>query len=222
MRSCCDRLLLLLDLDVRLVNTSARMQLSRMEAYLKRLPDGLDSYPTVLQQAAVFETFIQGAGIHHYRDQLPEELARWVVDPPPAGSWVPEVKATATYLACADLCFASDDAYVQFAYRANRKLITGPLYLILFHLLGPRRICTGAAARWEQMHRGSTLSQVEVTNSTFHLSLQTPEHHVPPLIARCYGTAIQAALEVAGGDSVFVSTAMPTPSVVELTGSWVP
>jgi hypothetical protein len=193
-----------------------------MEAYLKQLPAGLDSYPDVLQQGSVFETFIRSSGIHHYADRLPAELARWVADPPPASSWVPEVKVTAAYLACADLCFGSDEAYVLFAHRANRKLLTGPLYLILFHLLGPRRICTGAAARWAQMHRGSTLSLAEVTSCTFRMTLETPEHHVPPLIARCYATAIQAALEVAGGDSVFVCASTLTPSIVEVTGSWVP
>lgn len=199
---------------------SSSLRLTRLHEYLAVLPNGLESYPMVRQRASVFRAFIEGTGVRHYVDELPTELAQWVLDPPPQTTWLPEVKATAAYLACADLCFASDRAYEQFAHRANKQLLGGPMYSILFYLLSPQRICAGATGRWATMHQGSTLTLLSSTADSCRMVLETPPHHTPPLIARCYATALQAALEIGGAVNVRFECTTLDASNLQFDGVW--
>lgn len=192
-----------------------------MHEYLEQMPEGLRSYPDAVQKASVFSVFLDGVPTAPLLQLLPPELAHLVRRPPPATSWLSEVKATAIYLACAGLCFESESAYVDFAFQANRSLLDGPLYSMLFRAMGPRRIANNAAHRWATHHRGGlvlTLKDFHDRGSTFWL--ETPPNMVPDLIAQCYGTSARAAFEVAGAKEVVVDVQSRSAQCIELRCSW--
>ena len=196
--------------------------LSRMRQYLEAMPDGLSSLPEVQQKATVVASFVQGTRIERHLDVLPPELARHVRGPLTPTAWLPEVQVHALYLAISELCFESERAWLDFAYQANLRLLSGPLYAILFRMLGPRRIATGVASRWGQLHRGTSLSLVSFEGSTATVGLEVPPHHLPTLMAQGYATAIRAAFEVAGCQRVKVDCVERSSQRVEFVATWAP
>jgi tRNA A-37 threonylcarbamoyl transferase component Bud32 len=194
--------------------------LTTMERWLATLPAGLDSYPEATQKGSVCAAFLEGVDLRPLEGRLPAPLAELLKYRPTAASWVSEVKATALYLACAEACFPGEAAYVDFARRTNRRLLGGPLYGMLFRALGTRRVLEGAASRWEHLHRGSRLEVVEHVEHRARVRLETPPNLVPPLIASCYGTVLQAVIEVSGAKAVDIAVRVESPTHHVFEGSW--
>ncbi|MEW5847403.1 MAG: hypothetical protein AB2A00_01270 [Myxococcota bacterium] len=196
------------------------MTLKSVEQFLRDLPRGMDSYPQCEQKGAVLRTFMAEKPLDAYVDQVPAEVARLVREPPPVSSWVPEVHATALYLAMMDLCFSGEQEFVDFAHATNRKLLDGPIYWAVFRLVGAERVVTGAASRWGQMHKGTTLTARMDGSRSSTLVLEFPVGLVPPVLARCYMTGMAAAVEVAGGKDVKMSLGSQAPTSITMVGSW--
>lgn len=191
-----------------------------LNAYLASLPQGLDTSPEVQQKGSVVQSFLEGVQIHPHLSILPAAVAEMVKRPPPPSAWISEVKAFALFLACADLCFPSGDAYVEFAYRASRKIIAGPIYSMLFPMLGVKRIVKVVAGRWEQFHRGTSLSVVHFEGTEGRLKLDSPPYATPLLMARCHGTSIRAAVEVVGAKNVTVDCTQSGPGTFDYICRW--
>jgi serine/threonine protein kinase len=186
-----------------------------LDAYLASLPNGVESFPEVQQKGSIVQTFLEGVPIQQHLTSLPEAVAELVRHPPLASAWISEVKAAALYLACAELCFPSTEAWVEFAYRANRKIIEGPIYAVLFRVLGVKRIVKVVAGRWEQFHRGTQLTVVHFEGTDGRLRLETPPYATPLLLARSHGLAMRAAVEIVGAKNVTVTCTQTSPSVFE-------
>lgn len=195
-------------------------RLLRMEEYLSRLPNGLDSYPEMQQKASIMPSFLQGVPIHEHLDALPPVLASLVRRPASATSWVSEIQATCVYLACVDLCFSGPQAYVAFAYEANKRIIDGPLYSIMFRMLGPRRIVDNAAHRWGAIHRGTTLEVTSFTPGALTFIWRSPPHGVPPLIGQCQAEGMRGVFEVAGCKDVAARADVISPTEMEIVCTW--
>ncbi len=191
-----------------------------LDAYLASLPQGLSTSPQVQQKGSIVQSFLEGVPIHTHLSTLPAELAEMVKRPPLPSAWISEVKAFALYLACADLCFPSPEAYVEFAYRANKKIIEGPLYAMLFRMLGVKRIVKVVAGRWDQFHRGTSLSVVHFEGNEGRLRLDSPPHATPLLIAQCHGTAMRASMEIVGAKNVSVTCTQASPAVFDFICRW--
>jgi serine/threonine protein kinase len=194
--------------------------LEMMERWLATLPAGLDSYPEATQKGSVCAAFLEGIDVRPLDGRVPAPLSELLKFRPMASAWVSEVKATALYLACAEACFPSEAAYVEFALGTNRRLLGGPLYGMLFRAMGPRRVLEGSASRWEHLHRGSTLEVTERGEGRAVVRLSTPPHLVPPLIARCYGTVLQAVIEVAGAKAAGIAVRVESPTQLVFEGTW--
>ncbi|MCU0701793.1 MAG: serine/threonine protein kinase [Myxococcaceae bacterium] len=194
--------------------------LARMEAWLAKLPAGLDSYPEATQKGSVVLAFLEGIDPVALEGRLPAPLAKLLKFRPAPSAWVSEVQATALYLGGAEACFTSDDAFVDFALQTNRKLLAGPLYGMLFRALGLRRVLQGATGRWEHLHRGSRLVMTELVDGRATMHLHTPANMVPPLLARCSATALHAALEVSGAKSVEVNVVVESDTTLRFEGTW--
>jgi len=192
-----------------------------MEAYLAGLPGGLSSYPNHRQKATVFRAFIEGIDLTPYAAQLPTRLAVLIAKPPSPHSWLTEVEATAVYLALIDLVFQDEERFIAHAYERNRQLLDGPLYRILFRLAGKERLARGMASRWGTMHTGIALIAMAIPGrSEATVRLEFPAGLIPPVIARCYVTALRAAFEVAGARDVVFELVEESPTLLELRGRW--
>lgn len=191
-----------------------------LNAYLASLPQGLESFPEVQQKGSIVQSFLEGVPIQQHLSSLPRPIAELVKHLPPPSAWISEVKAAALYLACADLCFPSAEAYVEFAYRANRKIIEGPIYAMLFRMLGVKRIVNVVAGRWEQFHRGTSLKVVHFEGTEGRLRLDCPPHATPLLLAQCHGTAVRATVEIVGAKNVTVACTQSGPSAFDYVCRW--
>lgn len=171
------------------------MASARVQQYLDELPSGLDSHPTFVPKASVFRQFLElASGVD--LGKLPPALATLAREPPLVTAWITEVQATATYLAIADLQGWSDQQLLTRALTLNRTLLSGPLYRILMAVVSSSMLVRGAPGRWAAMHRGISLTTHLDSESRATMTLSFPKGLVPPLIARCYATAFQAAFEV--------------------------
>ncbi len=194
----------------------------RLEAYLAGLPSGLDSYLQAEHKASVYHAFFDDThSLAQHAARLPGPLQDIIARPPPINTWMPECRATALYMALADAHFPDDDAFIAYAYRRNKALISSVAYRVLFKVLRPQAVLAGAASRWERFHRGG----VELTSeprgqSDVALVVSYPAGLVTELLARAYTTAFRGAVEVAGGKHVRFELEEVTDTHARFRGSW--
>jgi len=193
-----------------------------MARYLERMPEGLASYPSYLQKGSLFRTCLQGVDVKPHVHHLPGRLAARVMHLPLATDWIPEVEATAVYLALIDLCFdGSEERFVEYSYEVNRKLLESVLYRVLFRLAGTERVARGLAGRWTLFHQGIGLSSRPGSDQRgLEVTLDFPSGMVPRVIAGCYVTAFRAALGLAGGNDVLVRIVEETPTSLRIAVTW--
>lgn len=188
--------------------------IARIDDYLGKLPGGVHAYPTAQVKFSIIETWIDGHDVRKLATAVPEAVRGILTDNLPVTRWVSEVHATTIYLALRELFFRSDDAFVADALQRNARLLTRPMYRILLHMVSAERAAKGAAIAFSQMHRGISL-EVDPKGDRWTVSLHHPAHLVPELLARCYATALRAALEVKGYDSVQSTLLTADPALTE-------
>jgi hypothetical protein len=181
--------------------------LPRVDAYLASLPDGLASYPDIVQKASVYREFIRFLPTSAAAGKLPAPVEALLTKPVPASAWVPEVHVTTLFLGIVDTGFTKDEEFIARALIANKELLTGPLYRLLMMVASPAYLARNAEARWNTFHRGIkmvTESLPEGKSGSAQFRLEYPKKLLPDLLARSYTTAFQAALEAAGARGVVV------------------
>lgn len=191
-----------------------------MTAYLAQLPAGVDSYPDVLEKASVYREYLVGVDCEPLRRVLPPALLSMIDAPPPRSAWVAEVHVAALFLALSDT-LGEEAAFLELAYRANRRLLGGPMYRLLFSLLGPRTILKGAQSRWTHFHRGVTMHVAFVDHERgATVRLTFPPKLLVPLLFRSYGEAFRAAAEVAGAKNASVTIEAHGDDYVRFAVDW--
>jgi uncharacterized protein (TIGR02265 family) len=190
-----------------------------MTAYVESLPEGLDSLRDCQQKASILRQFVGRPHASALAKALPAELRGLVEAPPPATEWISEVKATAIYLALRDV-MGSDEAFLEYTYEMNRRLLSGPLYRVLFALVSPERVIKGAASRWSQLHRGTELRTEALSPPRVRFRLVSPIGLVPEVLARAYGGAYRVAIELAGARAVDVTIESAGPTGYTFALRW--
>jgi hypothetical protein len=195
--------------------------LTQTDRYLADLPRGADAYPECVVKASVFRNFFAERDVGPLLRALPPELAAVLREPPPPSSWMSEVRATAIYLASAETIF-TERSFVAHAYKSNYALFDSAMYRVLFRLVGTRRLLSKAADNWTHFHRGTTLTTVvfDEDHKRSELRIDAPPHHVPPLLAEGYGTALRAAVEIAGGADVRAIVTLASSTQTTIAVRW--
>ncbi len=184
----------------------------RVQAYLDALSGGVDAYSDSVVKYSVVDTWLEGHDRAALREALPPEVHPLLAAGVPVTRWVPEVHATCIYLGLRELFFPSDDTFVTDALHRNIRLLEKPMYRILLRVLTPARVAKGTALAFTQMHRGLELA-VDPQREGWLVTLTHPPHLVPELLARCYATALRAALQVKGFEGVFSRPVSLEPEV---------
>ncbi|MBI5494312.1 MAG: hypothetical protein HY904_04745 [Deltaproteobacteria bacterium] len=197
------------------------MAVPRLEAYIRALPQGLDSYPDHVVKASVVRSSLDAMPLLPHLSQLPAPLVELVMRPIPHSQWVPEVRSEALHEAMRELRFTDDESFLAAVAAGNRALLSGVLYGFLFRLIGVSRLLRGGVSRWEQMHRGTRfILQGDPESRGVVLRLGFPPHLYTPLSCRAYGEAFRVAMEVAGGAGARVVVTDYTPTFALYSAQW--
>ena len=176
--------------------------LLRTRAYLKGLPAGLDSYPECRSKGSVWKNILHWTDTRSVIERVPEELGIVAEAAVLAGAWIPCVQSFAGHLVLRDCLFASDDAICEHFRLVDRRLLSGPLYKVMFALASPMLAVHAADRRFAAMFSGITLSAESQCPGQVKLVLSYPHGLLPALVGRLYLVAFEVAVELAGGKNV--------------------
>jgi hypothetical protein len=202
-----------------LVGSTASTALPLLDAYLRGLPKGADSFPAFEQKASVFRSFTAGVDVAALVPLVPASVRSLLLTPPPPAMWLPEVHANCVYLAMADRLLGGADGLLRHAKAANRAVMDGPLYRMLLKLISSSRLLKQSLGVWSQMHRGMDLT-MELTDAGASFRISHPLGLMPPALVPCYATGFQVGLEVAGLRNVLVNVAATTETHSSFAVSW--
>lgn len=181
-------------------------KLPSLSSYLERLPRGLDSYPDVVVKASVYRDSLASLSLDDCLGVLPDELRELVTHPLPVTAWVPEVRSLSILIAVRDRHFpqteAGVDAYEEWVFERNYRLLRRPLYRALFMLLSPERLISGVERRWSAFRRGTSLRVVERSEGRADLAITHPENLFDHTVRRGMCGAFRAASVAAGARDV--------------------
>ncbi|MBL8740469.1 MAG: DUF2378 family protein [Myxococcales bacterium] len=178
---------------------------STLDAYLRQLPDGLDSFPRCSIKASVIRDALKSRPLAD-DPRLPAPIRAFLESPPPVSSFVPEVLSNSMLLAVYDVHFSAlgQKAAWDWLHGTTYQLLRTPLYRILFAVMSPDRLVTGVAQRWGAFRRGSELVITEKRDGLARLRLVFPDGLHTDLTIYLVSAAFRAALDCSGAKSTDV------------------
>jgi hypothetical protein len=195
-----------------------------LRSYLERLPRGLDSYPEASVKGSVVRAIAVAAGDDaELRGRLPPQIERLIATPPLVSAWIPEVHHCALLLARYEAHHAAGGGWESFeawAFDVSRTILQGPLYCMLFAVLGPERVLAGVHRRWAAFRRGSSLEAVESLPHGARLRLSYPPHLFPEAGLRAIRTSFRVAALSASARHVTVELDEQTPTSCVFLARW--
>jgi hypothetical protein len=197
---------------------------SRLERYLARLPDGVNSYPDVVVKASTFTAALADKPIPIRRGQVPAPIEKLILTPPLVSAWVPEVHMVSIFKMIGDYHFegrGGTPAFLDWVYEQNRQLLGGKLYRALFFFLTAEHVFRGVEQRWSAFRRGSSLSVTSRSNRHAIFQFQYPRHMLDDEGLLAIGTALRAAGEVAGAKRTEIQLVDVTPTLGHVRLDWI-
>jgi hypothetical protein len=176
-----------------------------LDAYLRQVPDGFDSFPTCSIKASVIRDALSSKPLDD-DPALPAPIRAFVQSPPPVSSLVPEVLSNAMLLTLYDVHFSTlgRQAMWDWLHATTYQLLRTPLYRILFAVLSPERLLTGVAQRWQAFRRGSELTITDKKEGFARLRLVYPAGLHTDLTVFLLSAAFRAAIDCSGARAVRV------------------
>lgn len=178
--------------DSRLRGTSVQLA----QAYVRRLPRGLGSYPMCMAKGSLVAAYMAAKPIEP--SSLPEELRSVVESRPRENVWVPEARFLTLALIVRERHFGSDETFLAWVKALNGQLFRGPIYRALMFVATTRALTAGAAMRWRQFHDGTMLIAEHGTGSWVDFTFKFQPGLFEPLHVKLFLAAIEAALEATG------------------------
>jgi hypothetical protein len=198
-----------------------RAAFPRLEAYLAAVPGGLDGHPQCLAKGAlVRNAFEDRPELRGRAGELPHGLGHFLVEPPLAGEWIPEVHFVALFHALNDLLALDDAGVLARARSRNRALFDSPTYRILMAVLSPMSLLRFAGKRWDTFHRGSELEVSGASDDGVRVRVSFPPGLFDPLVLAAFGTAFAAALDLSGARGPLVTLERVDPGAGHFRAVW--
>lgn len=176
--------------------------LLRTRAYLRALPNGLASYPECRSKGQVWRNILRWTDTEPLSGRVPETLELIPDANVLASSWIPIAQSFAGHLALRDCLFATDEAICEHFRLLDRRLLSGPVYRVMFALATPMMAVRGADRSFAAMFQGIRLQASESAPQQVLLTLDYPPFLLPALVGRLYLVAFEVAVELAGGKGV--------------------
>lgn len=198
-------------------------EVSRLERYLARLPDGADSYPDVVVKASTFTAAFADKPVPFEPGSVPPSIARLITEPPPISAWVPEVQMVSIFKMIGDYHFegrGGPPAFRQWVYEQNRKLLGGRLYRALFWFLSTETVFRGLELRWGAFRRGTDLAVIERSHEHAVFELRYREYLLDDEGLLAIGEALRAAAEATGAKDPLVEIGQVLPTRGRIHVSW--
>lgn len=197
---------------------------SQVDAYLSGLPHGVDSFPEARIKGAMVRSLADDLRTRLGRGERLHPLAQAMLDaPPPASSWVPDVKLHALYLAAEETCFSGmggEAAFEQWIFSRTRDSLRGPLFGVLFAVLSPELVLRGLPYRWAAFHRGTSLEVLSTERSSARLRFSAAAGLMPPVAFRALRAVVRAAGVAAGASAVGATLEHVSPTTTDLVVRW--
>ncbi|MAQ16193.1 MAG: hypothetical protein CMN30_15560 [Sandaracinus sp.] len=130
----------------------------QLASYLAGLPAGLESYSTCQTKASLALSAMDGHDLASHADDLPDALAGFVREPPPAGVWIPATWSDGIFHAVCDLYYPTEAAMQQWTFERSTQLAKNPLYRGLLKAVGPTRMFRMGPRMNRLFQRGTTLA----------------------------------------------------------------
>jgi hypothetical protein len=169
----------------------------RTTAWLAGLPRGLDSYPECLVKGSLLRRLVKSQSLQPHLPLLPPELLGWFESPPLVSAWVPEVHLFAMLHALRDLVY-EEHALHTFVSAGIERMISSPLYKIMFLVVTPKRLLQGIGRRWDQFHRGTTMTATD-REDVIDVHVDHPAHLYSATIRGLTAATFLTAVTAAGG-----------------------
>ncbi|MEY4578585.1 MAG: hypothetical protein RL701_3288 [Pseudomonadota bacterium] len=178
--------------------------LVRTRAYLKNLPHGLASYPECRSKGTVWKNILRWTDTTSLVDRVPPDLAIVPDADLLATAWVPIVQSFAGHLVLRDCLFKTDDEICEHFRVVDRRLLSGPIYKVMFALASPKLAVQASDRRFGMIFQGIALTahQDAEDDKQVRLELRYPRALLPALVGRLYLVAFEVAVELAGGKGV--------------------
>ncbi len=182
---------------------------ARLEAYLRRLPNGIESYPSAKLKASIIREALASRPFRALAAPgLPEHLLSVLRDPPLPSTWLPATHVVGALLTLADQDHLDDAAFMRWRHSQYVNLFRSALYRALFALVPTETLVGGAVHKWKSLAKDSlVLERVTRDRGRAEILVRWPEHLLPPIVARSQMEGVRAALEVSGAKNPDVEIA---------------
>ncbi len=195
-------------------------RLESVERYLASVPGGIEAYPDCAHKGEPLSLWLQRSPTRGIAELLPRPIGALLADVRRLPTWVPEVHATALYLAIREAHFADDDAFLTHARACNQAVLATPTNRVLFWVAAPKAILRAAGLRWGTLHQGSSIDVRITSDTSAEATLRFPPNLLPEIVLRGNGSGFVAAIENAGGrDGTFELRAIDATHA-EFVGAW--
>jgi uncharacterized protein (TIGR02265 family) len=195
--------------------------LSSVAAYLETLPAGADSYPECSTKASLLRNAVESRPLGP-AVPLPPALRALVDHPPPVTAWVPEVLFNALMLAIREVHFDPSDVegFLAWVYEQNRKILSTPLYRVLFFVVSPERLLVGMEKRWSSFRRGTEARLVRLGDRDVEIHVTSPPNLYAPQTVQGMAAALRATIDCAGAKRAAVEGTVKSSTEVVYRLRW--
>ncbi|MDF2697297.1 MAG: hypothetical protein K0S65_5680 [Labilithrix sp.] len=192
----------------------------RLERYLRRLPNGIDSYPDCRCRASVYRVFTDTLDLTSFPfDDVPPPIRAMLNSPLLPGSWLHETHVIGAILAAIDFRRLDDDAALRWMDESNERLLNGRMFRSLMRLASPSILVALASRQWGHIHRGMRF--VVERGMPTKVRIEYPAHLYDELLARATASGIRHALTLsrAKDPRVEMESHSPTTAIYRVTWS---
>ena len=172
----------------------------RLEAYLRKLPNGIDAHPGAKLKASIVREALASRPFQAASaGDLPESLRMVLRDAPLPSTWLPVTHVVGVLLTLADQDQLDDEAFIRWRHAQYRALFRSALYRALFAVVPTETLVAGAVHKWKSLAKDSLVLE-RVTRERGHAEIlvRWPEHLLAPIVARSQMEGVRAALEISG------------------------
>lgn len=201
------------------LSPSQRQHFPTVARYLDQLPSGIDSYPQYQAKASLLHSVLADHSLVSVADALPSVLSEMIIRPPPLSGWLSEVHFRCIIRVVLDAFFRDRRKFVTWSYDAQHKLLSGPVYGLLFTLLSPERGLKVGATRWAAFHKGMTVDIVPGEHSG-RVTFRFAAHLFDDLDHEVTLAGLRVAIELMGARGVRVMERTETATSASALMQW--